>query len=175
MSEELNNQEHAIETPIVEETPAVEPVLVQEPVVEQTPVIEPALVQEPVVETKVEEVAKDFGVEASVAEVVEPAQDVITTPSYSGGEGSPALGFVGNGAIGSVRTEVPKKAAPKKPAKKADEETVAIYSERNMTWSGVGKVNRGYNIVPKSTVDQWLTKSTIRLATPEEVKKAYGK
>jgi hypothetical protein len=39
----------------------------------------------------------------------------------------------------------------------------------------VGKVYRGYNIVEKDAADKWLTRSHIRMATPEEVAKEFGK
>jgi hypothetical protein len=85
-----------------------------------------------------------------------------------------ALAPLENGAIGvaNVVKEV-KKAAPKKSTAKKD--TVAIHSTRNVTWSGVGKVYRGFNIVAKDDADKWLTRDHCRLATPEEVAKEYGK
>lgn len=78
-----------------------------------------------------------------------------------------------NGAIGVSKTvkQEKKKDAPKKT--KADK-TVAIYSTRNVTWNGVGKVYRGYNIVNEETADKWLTRDHVRLATPKEVAMEYG-
>lgn len=57
---------------------------------------------------------------------------------------------------------------------KADKETVAIHSTRNVSWEGVGKVEKGYNIVKKSAAEKWLTRDHTRLATPEEVAREYG-
>jgi pSer/pThr/pTyr-binding forkhead associated (FHA) protein len=54
-------------------------------------------------------------------------------------------------------------------------EKVALYSTRNIHWTGVGELKIGYNIVTKEQADQWITKKSIREATPEEVKRAYGK
>lgn len=51
---------------------------------------------------------------------------------------------------------------------------VAIYSSRNVSWQGVGKVSKGYNIMTKDKADKWLTRDHTRLATPEEVAKEYG-
>ena len=51
---------------------------------------------------------------------------------------------------------------------------VAIYSSRNVSWQGVGKVSKGYNIMTKDKAEQWLTRDHIRIATPEEVAKEYG-
>ena len=52
--------------------------------------------------------------------------------------------------------------------------TVAIHSTKNVVWEGVGKVEKGYNIVSKAEADKWLTRSHVRLATPEEVAREYG-
>jgi hypothetical protein len=52
---------------------------------------------------------------------------------------------------------------------------VALFSTKNVTWSEVGKVYRGYNIVEKDAAEKWLTRSHIRIATPEEVAKEFGK
>jgi hypothetical protein len=54
-------------------------------------------------------------------------------------------------------------------------EKVAVYSVRNLSWNGVGELTRGYNIVTKEASDKWLTNKSVRSATPEEVKRAYGK
>ena len=106
--------------------------------------------------------------------VEEPAQAVVETPAYEAPEEVQALGSVADGAIGVATTPRPaKKSAPAK--KKAAQETVALYSTKNVTWPGVGKVYSGYNVVDKAAADQWLTRSHIRVATPEEVAKAFGK
>lgn len=68
-----------------------------------------------------------------------------------------------------------KKEIKKEPVKKdKKEKTVAIHSTRNVTWNGVGKVYRGYNIVDEETAEKWLTRDHIRIATPQEVAKEYG-
>jgi len=51
---------------------------------------------------------------------------------------------------------------------------VAILSEKNVYWSGVGRVSKGYNIVTKEAADKWLTRKGIREATPQEVASHYG-
>jgi hypothetical protein len=63
----------------------------------------------------------------------------------------------------------------KKEKKSAKKDTVAIHSTKNVTWPGVGKVYVGYNIVEKDESEKWLTRSHIRLATPQEVAKEFGK
>jgi hypothetical protein len=70
------------------------------------------------------------------------------------------------------REEQEPVAEPK--AKKA-EDKVALFSERNIFWNGVGEVVKGYNIVTKEVSEKWLTHSKVRIATPQEVAKHYGK
>lgn len=154
--ENLNNPvEYKIENPIAEEAP-----------VEETPVVEAPVAEEVATEPVKEE-------EAPKAE--EPTAIRTNNFGRSSAE-QQAVGSVANGAIGVTTAEVApkpvKKAAAKKPAK---EETVAIHSTRNVTWEGVGKVYRGYNIVSKSAAEQWVTRNHIRIATPEEVAKEFGK
>lgn len=55
------------------------------------------------------------------------------------------------------------------------QEKVAIYSLRNLNWNGVGELTKGYNIVTQKDSEKWLTNKAVRTATPEEVKRAYGK
>jgi hypothetical protein len=156
--ENMNNnptqEEAVVEAPVFEETS----------VVEETPVVEEALVEtqpEPVVE--------------SPAPVVEEPVSAITRPSYSSHvEEVPALGSVGDGAIGAT-TAVRHPRTAKKKAEATVVEKVAIHSTKNVTWEGVGKVYRGYNIVTKDASEKWLTRSHTRLATPEEVAKEFGK
>ncbi len=156
--ENMNNptpEEAVVEVPVFEEAPVVH----EAPVVEEAPVFEtPA---EPEVE--------------ATAPVVEEPVSAITTPAYdSHVEEVPALGSVGEGAIGATTTVRQPRAAKKK-AEAPVAEKVAIHSTKNVTWQEVGKVYRGYNIVTKDAADKWLTRSHIRLATPEEVAKEFGK
>ena len=51
---------------------------------------------------------------------------------------------------------------------------VALYSTKSVRWEEVGTLNRGYNIVTQKQADKWLTRSHVRVATPEEVQKAFG-
>ena len=76
--------------------------------------------------------------------------------------------------IGSFIPPVPKE---KPEAKKATEslEKVAVYATKNLHWNGVGSIETGYNIVSKEASEKWITHKAVRLATPEEVAKFYGK
>jgi hypothetical protein len=123
-----------------------EPAQAPEPV--QEPVQAPEPVQEPVQEPVVEAVVQAPAVE-------EPVQ---------------ALGFTKTGAIGSMAADGPKKTV--KVEGLGDK--VAIHSTKSVYWSEVGSVTKGYNVVTKQQADKWLTRKHVRIAEPEEVKKAFG-
>jgi hypothetical protein len=150
--ENINDLEETTTPSVTEEVVAEAPVEETAPVQEEaTPEVEP-VVEEPVVEE----------------------QEVIGKPQY-GSETVTGVGPLETGAIGVTQQKrEPKKQEPK--AKKQNtEDKVALHSTRNVTWPEVGKVYRGYNVVSKSAADQWLTRDHIRIATPEEVAKAFGK
>ena len=52
-------------------------------------------------------------------------------------------------------------------------EKVAVYSSKNLFKYGLGELKIGYNIVTKEASNFWTTNSAVRIATPEEVSKAY--
>lgn len=52
---------------------------------------------------------------------------------------------------------------------------VALYSQKNIHWNGVGALKVGYNIVKKEVADKWLTRKTVREVTPQELASYYGK
>ena len=126
----------------------------------ETPVVEtPA---EPVVETP-SEPAVETVVEAPVAEAVVEAP-AVEEPVQS-------LGFTKTGAIGSMAADGPKKDI--KPSTDLSEK-VAIHSTKSVRWEEVGSITKGYNIVTQAQADKWLTRGHVRIATPEEVQKAFG-
>jgi galactitol-specific phosphotransferase system IIB component len=158
----INNAEN-------ESMPVLEQQLeVVEPIVE--PVVEPV-----VVETKVEEVAVENNIQASVTEAVE-SNDAITTSDFSRSSSDTvqSIGSVENGVIGVAQTPRPEKKAVMSMSQES-KKTVAIHSTKNVSWTGVGKVYRGYNIVTPEQSEKWLTRNHIRLATPEEVAKEFGR
>jgi len=142
--------------------------------VEEAP-IEAPVTEEPIVETKVEEVAAENNIQASVSEVSE-SSDAITTNdlSRSASDTVQAVGSIVNGVIGVTQTPRSAKEV-KNTSNKKSNKTVAIYSSKNVSWTGVGKVYRGYNIVTPEQSEKWLTRNHIRLATPEEVAKEFGR
>ena len=78
------------------------------------------------------------------------------------------IGSNGRGLTNDVKTDKVLKL-------ENEEEKVAIYSSKNVSWSGIGKVLKGYNIVTKPISEKWLQRDHIRIATPEEVAKDFGK
>jgi len=77
-----------------------------------------------------------------------------------------------NGVIGTPVSTVKKKetVAPKK----SKEQKAAIHSTKNLNWPGVGQVSKGYNIIPKDKLEQWLSRDHIREATPQEIAEEFG-
>jgi hypothetical protein len=147
--------------------------LVQDGTEWERPVAEEA--EEAQKESEAELFAEELGIEASVSEAVEE-DSVISTPTYKSDKGSKkkAMTSVADGVIG---TDVPSnpKAKVTNQVKNITDKTVAIYSGRNVRWEGVGKINKGYNILDPETADLWIGKlSHVRLATPEEVSRELG-
>jgi hypothetical protein len=85
-----------------------------------------------------------------------------------------ALGSVGNGIFGTVTVSSDSISETKEKKEKEVKDLVAIYSSKNIYWSGVGKILKGYNIVERHNAEKWITKPGIRIADPEEVAKEYG-
>jgi hypothetical protein len=103
--------------------------------------------------------------------------DLITAKSIkkrSDGDGTNFVGNIETGAIGVTKT-TPKKKATKAAPKIEKEVTVAVHSTKNVVWEGLGKIEKGYNILPKAVAEKWLTRSHVREATPEEIAREYGK
>ena len=119
---------------------------------------EAKLAAEAVVETPAEPV-----VEAPVAEAV------VEAPAKE--EPAQSLGFTKTGAIGSMAADGAKSTV--KPEVDLSEK-VALHSTKSVRWEEVGAITKGYNIVTKAQADKWLTRSHVRVASPEEVQKAFG-
>ena len=127
--------------------------------VKKTPTPKP-VVEDAVVEAPVEEVAE--AVEEKVIVAPEPTKDV------------PTLGFNADGVIGSTTTAAGKAKVEKAEVAESTTTKVALYSTRNVYADGFGKINVGYNIVPKKYVDFWTAQRGIRVCTPEEVAEAFA-
>lgn len=148
------------------------------PITEQSVVETPAIVEAPVVETPVADApvaVEETPAVPVVEDAPKPADDAVKAPAYnSNTDKVPALGAVSNGVMGTTSVSKPEPRITEKVKSEDSSEKVALHSTKNVAWQGVGKISRGYNIVDKSIADQWLTRSHVRLATPEEVKKAFG-
>lgn len=116
------------------------------------------------VENTIEDV-KETPVEAVV-------EDVIVTPEPK--KNTPTLGFNEDGVMGSTTTNAGKAKVEKIEIAEPTTTKVALFSTRNMYADGFGKINIGYNIVPKRFVDFWVAQKGVRLATPEEVAEAFA-
>ncbi len=126
--------------------------------------------EEKSVETSVVEEAVVEAVAEPVAEVVEDKVVVAPEPTKE----VPTLGFNEDGVMGSTTTKANKtKKEPVAPVE-TPVNKVALYSERNLYADGFGKINVGYNIVPKKYSDFWLKQRGVRLATPQEVAEAFA-
>ncbi|NBU99852.1 MAG: hypothetical protein EBS31_00015 [Burkholderiaceae bacterium] len=169
MSEEIKNED------VVEETPVIPATLVEgEAVIPADKVEEFEALVEEIVE-KTEEVSEPVIEETKPVEAEEP-KNVISSGSQNIGkpaEEVAGITSVENGVIGTGKVAKKPKAAAK--TEEVKQEKVAVYSTRNVTWNGVGKVYRGYNIVTKEAADKWITRDHARIATPEEVAKEFGK
>ena len=133
MEENNLNNETPVEAPIVAESVVEAPM----PEANAEPAVSEPVAQEPTAWEKFK---------ISAAE--EPADNnSITTQDLARGSGTAqAVGSVANGVIGVTQVEnKPKEAVAA--VKQESKKTVAIHSTKNVSWSGVGKVYRGYNIV----------------------------
>jgi hypothetical protein len=111
-----------------------------------------------------------IAVEAEKIEEASVSEDAIILPEVKAEQ--PKLAPLEDGILGSkpaVKVEKKKDIKPK-----AEGETIALYSKRNIAWTYVGELKKGYNIVPASKVENWLTRDGVRVATPEEVAKEFG-
>jgi hypothetical protein len=109
--------------------------------------------------------------------VAEVDTNVISSPEKAHTDGPvrsntalTATGVIGSSAADRV-FEKPAAVA----VKEDTENKVAIWSDKNIRWSGVGALTKGYNIVKKEVAESWLARGGVREATPEEVAAHYGK
>lgn len=119
-------------------------------------------VEAPVVEAPVEHVEEPV-IEAPVVEAV------VEAPAAE--EPVQALGFTETGAIGSMAADGPSKTINSDVNLSGK---VALFSTKSVRWEEVGSLSRGYNIVTQKQADKWLTRGHVRIATADEVQKAFG-
>jgi hypothetical protein len=148
MSENFNNDAELDAT--------LDQLVKDEPEAQEEPKVEEPVVEEP----KAEEPKPE---PSFISAVSTPAPDA---------EGKDALGYVANGVIGV--SKVTPKAPAKKKASAAKKEVSYVVAERSVFWSGVGNLNKGFNVVAKDVEDKWLSRDGVRKATQDEIDKEHG-
>lgn len=153
---------------------------VQEVVVE--PVIEkvPAQTDGPVKKTRsTKRVSEDSSIKnSSASEEKSSNQKIISGPEKTKTSRSSNVHSKENGAIGSHsadRALAKNNIDEKKQDAEKEKNKKAIWSNKNIRWSDVGTLIKGYNIVNEEVAQKWLAREGIREATPEEVATYYGK
>jgi hypothetical protein len=143
---------------------------VLEPIIDEAP----AQTDAPVKKAK----ATKNVVEATEDNKEEVTQKVISGPEKKKTTRTSNVHAKDNGAIGSHaadRALARKIDTTVKQEKKDESEKIAVWSDKNIRWSDVGNLVKGYNIVNKEAAAKWLARQGIREATPEEVATHYGK
>ena len=132
------------------------------------------------VKTAVETVAEENPVieNVKVEEVVnDDNQKVITGPAKKKTSKSSNMQKNSDSVLGSKAADkaLAKIVIEEKEEPKNVSEKVALWSNKNVRWSDVGSLNKGYNIVTEGASENWLSRDGIRKATPEEVATYFGK
>lgn len=142
---------------------------VLEPVIDEAPAQTDVPVKKARASKKAEEASEDGE---------QPTQKIISGPEKKKAPRTSNVHAKDNGAISSHaadRALTKKVDTTVKQEKKDESEKIAIWSDKNIRWSDVGTLVKGYNIVTKEAAAKWLAKQGIREATPEEVATHYGK
>ena len=123
--------------------------------------------------------ARESGIEipegafkAEIMEVLEAngGVNVITGNTVApSGEATNGVLPLENGTLG---VNIPKIEPGTKPV--VGDDKVALHSDKNLSWNGVGKLKRGYNFVTEGVSEKWLKQKAVRLASPEEVASHFG-
>jgi len=149
-------------TDLVEEAPKVE----EDSNVEET-------------ETSVETIAKENSTieNVKIEEVLnDDNQKVITGPAKAKPSKSSNMQKNPENVLGSrAADKALAKIVIKEEEPKKNSEKVALWSNKNVRWSDVGALKKGYNIVTEEASEKWLSRDGIRKATPEEVATYFGK
>jgi hypothetical protein len=77
--------------------------------------------------------------------------------------------------VEKVKEEKPKKAVKKEEPKPEEVKEIALHAEANLFKFGLGELKKGYNIVDKEAAEFWLKHRKVRIATPRELARYYGK
>lgn len=114
----------------------------------------------------------DGAIKAQIVEAIEANGGAVITTNTVKPSGKESTGVrpVKNGVIGANIPEI----QPGTPEPVVSNDKVALYSEKNLSWTGVGKLQRGYNFVSEGVSEKWLKQKSVRIATPEEVAEYFG-
>lgn len=120
-------------------------------------------------------IVENVAIEEAKEVKTEDGQTVISAPKRSRAPRASNLHAKETGEIASNSADsaLNKKVAPV--IKEEKVEKTALWSSKNIRWTGVGELSKGYNIVTKEAAEKWLTKNGIREATPEEIATHFGK
>lgn len=139
--------------------------------------ITPAILQdgEPVISQDLAEKYNEYVKNIKITGTEEVPSGAISAPNKPGpgGKKKSFSGTSESGAISSAGANRKTQSVSTPPKSKTED--VAVHSTRNVSWLGVGKLIKGYNIVSKDSSEKWLTRDHVRLATPEEVASEYNK
>lgn len=131
------------------------------------------------IEDVVEEVVETKNIVVAEETTTDEGQVVVTAPKKQRAPRKSNTKVNDDGVIGSNAADYALKDAPKpsaeKPKEQVNPEKVALWSAKNIRWTGIGELSKGYNIVTKEAAEKWLTKAGIREATPKEIATYYGK
>lgn len=125
--------------------------------------------------TKTKILAKILGAESSNISAPNEHPDAIVVPKREKIDPRSSSKSNNDGVVISGPAE--KNYPPVKAEKstKVPNEKIAVYSEKNLYWHGLGTLDKGYNIVIKEDAKKWLSHRSVREATPKEVATYYGK
>jgi len=123
----------------------------------------------------------DLIVDSSIQEATQndeevDGQKIITGPAKKRGPRASNMQSKDSGVVSSRAADHSlSKIVEVEEHKKDKKEKVAVWSDKNIRWTGTGTLSKGYNIVNKEAAEKWLKREGIREATPEEVATHYGK
>lgn len=126
-------------------------------------------------------IAEEHGINADglkkveIVEALEAAGDNVIRSDSVKPSGNPTSGTRTN-ENGVLISDQPERVKSVKKREDSDlnRDRVALFSSRNLSWAGVGKISKGFNFVTREVADKWLVHKAVREASPEEVASHYG-
>lgn len=114
-----------------------------------------------------------------IAEAIEASGGQVITSMNVNPSGTPSQTSATTNDSGVLISPQPekikaKRGVPSEEPSPVQENKVAVYALRNLSWPGVGKLDKGYNFVTKEVADKWLQHKAVREASPEEVASHFG-